>query len=608
MHGNDGMLSGGTMWMSPPTSQPRKRPATIYTGMPYTGGDDTNPMSAWSDMHLQQVTHTPTSRPTSIPQEMLPLATSGHDGWNQPSCGEILDFQGLDTEGPIGQAYTTDEAVPIIDLRYSSQSQDGANLSMDGGIHGRRLSNSSLTISTSEPLSDVPSSYDDFPAGLSEAPSYASDYLSTASNRTSLMSSIHLSPVASPRANPQSRSDQVRTQSRGRASPSPRPSARSAPYSLEGSKSQRWSTGSYAPTQNRRHSPMVYHGAQDGYVSHQRMSLQSYPPPMPTPSLHAGGFQGAPQHHSFVMPGQPMFPRHGMILPSHMSHQGLFEQPPTLPSQGVFKMLQSNGNPHMLHGHYTDLSDPPDLFGALLEEQVPPPEEDMNHSDPNMIPYEQDLRFEGDLYTPKWVRGQGNKREGWCGICKPGRWLVLKNSAFWYDKSFTHGISAATGQPFEEPLDTRRMDGNPDVWEGLCTSCNDWIPLVSSKKKGTTWFRHAYKCHTHQKVKDTPKRRRDIGNSSTRTLVNHTPKTKQDTSTHQPVTPQPVTTPVSGLNVPTSVPPPLVPQLHLQALHHQQQMPHLSQHQESTSAASESLCRPHPMSMPGPASTMRNMI
>ena len=117
----------------------------------------------------------------------------------------------------------------------------------------------------------------------------------------------------------------------------------------------------------------------------------------------------------------------------------------------------------------------------------------MNPEDPDMVPREQDLRFEGDLYTPRWVRGHGNKREGWCGICKPGRWLVLKNSAYWYDKSFSHGISAATGSPFQEPLDTRRMDGNPDVWEGLCGSCNDWIALVSNKKKGTTWFRHAYK-------------------------------------------------------------------------------------------------------------------
>jgi hypothetical protein len=75
----------------------------------------------------------------------------------------------------------------------------------------------------------------------------------------------------------------------------------------------------------------------------------------------------------------------------------------------------------------------------------------MNPSDPDMIPHEQELRFEGDLYTPKWVRGHGNKREGWCGTCKPGRWLMLKNSTFWYDKPFAHGICAATGSPFQEP-------------------------------------------------------------------------------------------------------------------------------------------------------------
>jgi hypothetical protein len=153
----------------------------------------------------------------------------------------------------------------------------------------------------------------------------------------------------------------------------------------------------------------------------------------------------------------------------------------------------------------------------------------MNPEDPDMIPCEQELRFEGDLYTPRWVRGHGNKREGWCGICKPGRWLVLKNSAFWYDKSFSHGISAATGSSFQEPQQKRRMDGNPNVWEGLCGSCEQWIALVSSKKKGTTWFRHAYKvsltnslkgaltnniqCHTHLKVKGTSKCRREGGNA-----------------------------------------------------------------------------------------------
>ncbi|KAI4276221.1 MAG: hypothetical protein L6R38_005724 [Xanthoria sp. 2 TBL-2021] len=179
-------------------------------------------------------------------------------------------------------------------------------------------------------------------------------------------------------------------------------------------------------------------------------------------------------------------------------------------SSELVNVLQSNGSEkHLCEHHFAGATSPPDLFGPLSEEPSSPPPEDFD-CDESQMPRAQDLRFEGDMYTPRYVRGHGNKREGWCGTCKPGRWLVLKNSAFWYDKSFSHGISAATGSPFEGPRETRRMKGNPDVWEGLCGSCNDWIALISSKKKGTTWFRHAYKCHTHQKVKDTTKRRREV--------------------------------------------------------------------------------------------------
>jgi hypothetical protein len=206
-----------------------------------------------------------------------------------------------------------------------------------------------------------------------------------------------------------------------------------------------------------------------------------------------------------------------------------FTPPQPILSRGLFRTLRSNGDAACLNGYYIGLSDPPELYAALREEQIPPPPEDMNPEDPDMIPCEQELGFEGDIYTPRWVRGHGNKREGWCGICKPGRWLVLKNSAFWYDKSFSHGISAATGSSFQEPQQKRRMDGNPNVWEGLCGSCEQWIALVSSKKKGITWFRHAYKvsltnslkgaltnniqCHTHLKVKGTSKCRREGGNA-----------------------------------------------------------------------------------------------
>ncbi|KAM5441180.1 hypothetical protein MferCBS31731_003607 [Microsporum ferrugineum] len=159
--------------------------------------------------------------------------------------------------------------------------------------------------------------------------------------------------------------------------------------------------------------------------------------------------------------------------------------------------------------HYSDLLNPPDLLEPLRDNQTRPPPEDMFPSDPTMVPREQEPRFEGDMYTPTWVRGQGNRREGWCGICKPGRWLILKNSAYWYDKSFTHGISATTGQAFSPPKQTRRSEGNANIWEGLCENCDSWIGLVSSKKRGTTWFRHAYKCYNNSsKAEGSQKRRR----------------------------------------------------------------------------------------------------
>lgn len=37
-------------------------------------------------------------------------------------------------------------------------------------------------------------------------------------------------------------------------------------------------------------------------------------------------------------------------------------------------------------------------------------------------------RFEGDLYTAPWVRGESAERAGWCGFCST--WHKLKDSAF----------------------------------------------------------------------------------------------------------------------------------------------------------------------------------
>ncbi|CAD6569690.1 MAG: hypothetical protein ASARMPREDX12_002883 [Alectoria sarmentosa] len=100
---------------------------------------------------------------------------------------------------------------------------------------------------------------------------------------------------------------------------------------------------------------------------------------------------------------------------------------------------QPNISPNAHRGPF-----PPDLFAPLKIYSLNPPPSDEARR--------QSLRFPTDLYTPAYIRNYGIEREGWCGICRPGRWLVLKNSAFWYDKSFMHGISAASGTRFEEPV------------------------------------------------------------------------------------------------------------------------------------------------------------
>ncbi|KAJ8065457.1 hypothetical protein OCU04_006142 [Sclerotinia nivalis] len=565
------------MWSTttPPNPTTRPRPATIHeTGFSYCmSGQDNYSLPAWDSSTMpMQLMHDGLSQNYAIQHDYYSPSSGGERGshqnhaisvsgkafsdfdftdhWSTKPCDDSVEMQGLDTDMHMGQAYTTDEAVPILDLRCGP-GMDSDRSNMDQPWSSRRMSGSSFTLSTTGALSEMPS-YEDFSTTLSEAPSFTSDYPPT-SNRNSLMSSTQLSPVASPRMTPQNRSELVRTQSRGRATPSPRPSMRSAPYNMDSNRNKRWSTGSYAPAPSRRPSPFVYHQSHESFQPPHpphmspHMSSRHSSPTINNPHLPLNMTNLQTQQHPFMMANNAAYQRNSMLLPSHTYHEPhQFDTPPPLLSHGLFRMLQSNADPHSLHTHYSDLSDPPDLYASLHEEQLAPPPEDMNPSDPDLIPHEQELRFDGDLYTPRWVRGHGNKREGWCGICKPGRWLVLKNSAFWYDKSFTHGISAATGQPFQEPQETRRMDGNPDVWEGLCGSCHEWVALVSSKKKGTTWFRHAYKCHSHPKIKDAPKRRRESSHSRALGASNMAKSKAHDSITSNPHQSSPMTPSVTS--------------------------------------------------------------
>ncbi|KAA8894787.1 hypothetical protein FN846DRAFT_384999 [Sphaerosporella brunnea] len=344
------------------------------------------------------------------------------------------------------------------------------SLRVNTNLDNRRLTSGEL--SSAEAVTASTASY----YGESDTGSLFTEY------RTPLMS------AATTPLSPSVRS--VSRSVRGSCSPSNPTSYRVSPYSTTPDKSKRWSApgDSTSPFLNLNMDPQL-----------QGPPFHSHHSSPVCPSSHA------PPSQQYLQSQCGLSRVMGSYLPATYDRHDV-EQ--LIASPFIIPPHSDN------HGYrYAEYSERPDLHSCLVEEQMPPPEEDMNPEDPDMKPHEQDLRFEGDLYTPRWVRGHGNKREGWCGICKPGRWLVLKNSAFWYDKSFSHGISAATCLPFNKPLEMRRMDGNPDIWEGHCHSCNDWVPLVSNKKKVTTWFRHAYKCHTHNKVRDGPKRRRESSNS-----------------------------------------------------------------------------------------------
>lgn len=130
----------------------------------------------------------------------------------------------------------------------------------------------------------------------------------------------------------------------------------------------------------------------------------------------------------------------------------------------------------------------PDILNAHKTLPSDPPSSDVQSPNPNLQAQKQQQQQHGtdDGYSPIWVRGHGKTREGWCGLCRPGRWLNLKNSAYWYDKRFNHGIDR-DGSLLRRPRETRRRPGQQD-FEGLCADCDAWVLLGN----GVKWFRHVY--------------------------------------------------------------------------------------------------------------------
>ena len=77
----------------------------------------------------------------------------------------------------------------------------------------------------------------------------------------------------------------------------------------------------------------------------------------------------------------------------------------------------------------------PDTESFLCETRLPEFDSLLPRSDPPYMPglQKQTPRFEGDLYTAPFIKGEGVERAGWCGFCCS--WHKLKDSAFWYVSS-----------------------------------------------------------------------------------------------------------------------------------------------------------------------------
>lgn len=132
-------------------------------------------------------------------------------------------------------------------------------------------------------------------------------------------------------------------------------------------------------------------------------------------------------------------------------------------------------------------------------------------------------RWEGDLYTPQLQRGKGDWKEGYCSLCKPGIWLRIKQSSYWYHMNYHHGINAATGKSYDPPSDYRleriacsENGGNGSVLlrvNGVCGVCGTEVAISSKyleEEENTeefedivdmqtlslmAWYKHAQRCH-----------------------------------------------------------------------------------------------------------------
>ncbi len=133
---------GGIGVWATPQSFSRPRPTTIHeAGFNYCMPQEYTSFPAWDSSTMPMSSaHENMPQTYSVPQDLYPVSANGlslslysyslsitnelPDGWMaKPSCDDGMELVN-DTDMTIGQALTTDENVPILDLRFSGSGVD----------------------------------------------------------------------------------------------------------------------------------------------------------------------------------------------------------------------------------------------------------------------------------------------------------------------------------------------------------------------------------------------------------------------------------------------------------------------------------------------------
>lgn len=150
----------------------------------------------------------------------------------------------------------------------------------------------------------------------------------------------------------------------------------------------------------RKRNKSIRHTNANKTDSHSAVAPDAPSPTTPTTASMATGILNIPE---YIVPSST--PMDNEMMQQHHSHHQ--RQDYMIPSDPML--------------HYEDLNTPTSCSST----------NDSNNQLLAAMPRRQKLRYDGDSYTPKWVRFTGHLKEGYCDSCQPGKWLQLKNSAYW---------------------------------------------------------------------------------------------------------------------------------------------------------------------------------